>query len=137
MYNDAHWKAFLQLIGKADLFEADPRFTTQQQRLAHIDTLYAFVQEHLHGKTTAEWLQRFTQHDIPVMPMMKLDDLLHDPHLKATGGWIDVAHPREGALRQLRPPVRLSATPTGIWRHAPALGEHTAEVLAELQRTSV
>jgi crotonobetainyl-CoA:carnitine CoA-transferase CaiB-like acyl-CoA transferase len=137
MYNDAHWKSFLQLIGKVELFDSDPRFTTQQQRLSHIDALYGFVQVHLHGKTTAEWLQLFTRNDIPVMPMMKLDDLLHDPHLKATGGWLDVQHPHEGALRQLRPPVRMSATPTGVWRHAPALGEHTAEVLAELERISI
>jgi crotonobetainyl-CoA:carnitine CoA-transferase CaiB-like acyl-CoA transferase len=132
MYNDAHWKAFLLLIGKPGLFESDARFTTQQQRLAHIDALYGFVQEHMRSKPSSDWLQLFTQRDIPVMPMMKLDDLLHDPHLNATGGWIDLAHPLEGPLRQLRPPVRMSDTPTGVWRNAPALGEHTAEVLAEL-----
>ena len=132
MYNDAHWKAFLALIDQSDLFTTDARFTTQQQRLAHIDTLYGFVQEHMRSRTSAEWLQLFTQHDIPVMPMMKLDDLLHDPHLAATGGWMDIAHPLEGRLRQLRPPVRMSDTPTGFWRNAPALGEHTDEVLAAL-----
>ena len=132
MYNDAHWKAFLALIDQSDVFTTDARFTTQQQRLAHIDTLYGFVQEHMRSRTSAEWLQLFTQHDIPVMPMMKLDDLLHDPHLAATGGWMDIAHPLEGRLRQLRPPVRMSDTPTGVWRNAPALGEHTDEVLAEL-----
>jgi crotonobetainyl-CoA:carnitine CoA-transferase CaiB-like acyl-CoA transferase len=133
MYNDAHWKAFLMLIGKSDLFASDARFTTQQQRLAHIDVLYGFVQDHMRSKTSAEWLQLFTQHDIPVMPMLKLDDLLHDPHLAATGGWLDITHPLEGRLRQLRPPVRMSDTPTGVWRNAPFLGEHTEEVLAELR----
>jgi crotonobetainyl-CoA:carnitine CoA-transferase CaiB-like acyl-CoA transferase len=64
--------------------------------------------------------------------MMKLPDLLTDPHLAATGGWVDVAHPHEGKLRQLRPPVRMSATPTVISRSAPRLGEHTAEILYEL-----
>ncbi len=132
MYNDAHWQAFLKLVGEPGLFQSDPRFGNQQQRLAHIDALYAFVQQHMRHKTSREWLQLFTQHDIPVMPMMKLDDLLHDPHLAATGGWQDLEHPLEGRLRQLRPPVRMSETPTGIWRGAPALGEHTQEVLAEL-----
>ena len=41
-------------------------------------------------------------------------------------------HPTEGKLRQARPPARFAATPAGIRRHAPSLGEHTAEVLAEL-----
>jgi formyl-CoA transferase len=43
-----------------------------------------------------------------------------------------VPHPFEGMLRQLRPPVRMSSTPTGVWRPAPRLGEHTEEVLSEL-----
>jgi formyl-CoA transferase len=67
------------------------------------------------------------------MPMMKLDDLLTDPHLVATGAWLDVAHPHEGRLRQLRPPVRMGDTPTAVRRPAPLLGEHTQEVLAELK----
>ena len=132
MYNDAHWKAFLTLVGQRDLFDTDPRFATQKQRLVHIDALYGWVQDQMRQKTSQEWLQLFTQHDIPVMPMLKLDDLLGDAHLAATGGWQDVQHPLEGRLRQLRPPVRMSETPTGIWRGAPQLGEHTAEVLAGL-----
>jgi crotonobetainyl-CoA:carnitine CoA-transferase CaiB-like acyl-CoA transferase len=133
MYNDAHWKAFLQLIGQAALFDTDPRFGTQVQRLAHIDALYAFVATHMRERTSAQWMQDLTTHDIPVMPMMKLDDLLTDPHLAATQAWLDIEHPYEGKLRQLRPPVRMSNTPTGVWRPAPRLGEHTQEVLQSIQ----
>ena len=132
MYNDAHWRAFLGLVGQADLFTQDPRFGTQSQRIAHINDLYGFVADQMVKQPTAYWLEAFVHLDIPVMPMMKLDDLLHDPHLAATGAWLDHAHPLEGPLRQLRPPVRMSHTPTGIWRPAPTLGEHTHEVLAEL-----
>lgn len=83
-------------------------------------------------QTSEHWLKELVVNDIPVMPMMKLPDLLTDPHLAATGGWVDVIHPHEGKLRQLRPPVRLSATPTVISRPAPKLGEHTIEVLQEI-----
>ncbi len=132
MYNDAHWKAFLALVGESERFEQDARFTTQSARITHIDALYAFVQGHVRGQSTAYWLGVLAEHDIPVMPMMKLDDLLTDPHLAATGAWLDIAHPYEGRLRQLRPPVRMSDTPTSVRRPAPLLGEHTAEVLREL-----
>ena len=132
MYNDAHWRAFLALIGQADLFAADPRFSTQSQRITHIDALYAFVQEHIRQNTSAYWLAELVKRDIPAMPMMQLPDLLTDPHLAATGGWLDIAHPHEGALRQLRPPVRMSETNPTVQRGAPLLGEHTQEVLAEL-----
>ena len=132
MYNDAHWKAFLNLIGQPERFVQDARFTTQSERITHIDALYGFVQEHMLGQSTSHWLKEFVAHDIPVMPMMQLDNLLKDPHLAATGAWLDVQHPLEGRLRQLRPPVRMSDTPTGLFRPAPRLGEHTQEVLREL-----
>ncbi len=132
MYNDAHWQSFLKLIGRPELFLSDPRFTTQGERIKHIDALYAFVGEHLRTRSSETWMKELAANDIPVMPMMKLDDLLTDPHLTATQAWVDVQHPHEGTLRQFRPPVRMSATPTGIWRPAPRLGEHTEEVLNSL-----
>jgi crotonobetainyl-CoA:carnitine CoA-transferase CaiB-like acyl-CoA transferase len=134
MYNDAHWQAFANLIGQPNLFETDARFASHAARMQHIDALYAFVGQHMRTRTSADWMKDFTAHDIPVMPMMKLDDLLTDPHLAATQGWLDVAHPFEGQLRQLRPPVRMSGTPTGVWRPAPRLGEHTNEVLLEIAK---
>jgi crotonobetainyl-CoA:carnitine CoA-transferase CaiB-like acyl-CoA transferase len=133
MYNDAHWKAFLQLVGQPDLFQTDARFATHPDRLKNIDALYGVVGEHMRTRTSAEWMKDLTAHDIPVMPMMKLDDLLTDPHLTATQAWLDIPHPHEGLLRQLRPPVRMSGTPTGVWRPAPRLGEHTEEVLNSLR----
>lgn len=132
MYNDAHWQSFLKLIGRPELFLSDARFTTQGERIKHIDALYAFVGEHLRTRRSETWMKDLAAHDIPVMPMMKLDDLLTDPHLTATQAWVDVQHPHEGNLRQFRPPVRMSATPTGLWRPAPRLGEHTEEVLSSL-----
>jgi crotonobetainyl-CoA:carnitine CoA-transferase CaiB-like acyl-CoA transferase len=132
MYNDAHWQAFLKLIGQADLFQTDTRFNNHAERIKHIDALYGFVGEHMLQRTSEAWMKDFTAYDIPVMPMMKLNDLLTDPHLAATQGWLDVPHPHEGMLRQLRPPVRMSGTPTGLWRPAPRLGEHTEEVLSEI-----
>ena len=135
MYNDAHWQAFLSLIGQAGLFKSDARFTTQSARIQHIDALYGFVQTHLKCNTSTYWLKALVARDIPAMPMMALPDLLADPHLEATGGWVDVPHPHEGLLRQLRPPVRMSGTPTAIRYGAPQLGEHTREVLAEIGLT--
>ncbi len=132
MYNDAHWRAFLALVGQPERYEQDAHFTTQSARITHIDAIYGFVQEQLAQNTCAYWLRELVARDIPAMPMMQLPDLLVDPHLAATGGWQDFTHPHEGALRQLRPPVRMSATPTGIQRGAPLLGEHTREVLGEL-----
>lgn len=137
MYNDSHWQSFLKLIGRPEQFFTDDRFTTQGARITHIDSLYAFVGEHMRQRSSEAWMKDLTAHDIPVMPMMKLDDLLNDPHLKKTQGWLDIDHPYEGKLRQLRPPVRMSSTPTGLWRPAPRLGEHTQEILSSLSTSQL
>jgi crotonobetainyl-CoA:carnitine CoA-transferase CaiB-like acyl-CoA transferase len=53
-------------------------------------------------------------------------------HLRAVGMFRDVEHPTEGALRLTRFPVTFSGTPGPEVRPAPRLGEHGAEILAEL-----
>ena len=132
VYNDAHWKAFFELVGEPERIHTDPRLANHPARIAHIDELYALVQTYVKQKPTAYWLKELAACDIPVMQMMKLDDLFTDPHLVATQAWADIEHPHEGRLRQFNPPVRMSDTPPAIMRPAPLLGEHTAEVLAEI-----
>ncbi len=57
--------------------------------------------------------------------------MFRDPHLAAVGMFAPVDHPTEGRIAQVKPPVSFSASPSSIRRHAPALGEHTDEVLRE------
>jgi crotonobetainyl-CoA:carnitine CoA-transferase CaiB-like acyl-CoA transferase len=132
LYNDGHWQRFLTRVGRAAWLVEDPRFRDQTARIAHIDALYALVADEIAQHSTQHWLKLLVEEDIPVMPMLRLDDLRDDPHLQATQAWIDLKHPSEGHLRAFRPPVRMSDTPTGITRPAPRLGEHTREVLAEV-----
>ena len=57
---------------------------------------------------------------------------MEQPHLKAVGLFQELDHPTEGKIRQARPPARFSASPAGVHRLAPRLGEHTREVLREI-----
>jgi len=63
--------------------------------------------------------------------VLSLTELPGDPHIKAVGLFGEAEHPPEGRYRTVRNPVSFSAAPFRIRRHAPRLGEHTAEVLAE------
>ena len=65
------------------------------------------------------------------MPVLRLDELKEDPHVVATGFMPVAQHPSEGAYREVRSPLRFGATPYALRRHAPRVGEHTAEVLRE------
>lgn len=135
-YNDVHWKAFFKLAGRTDLAD-DKRYATQIQRSRHIAELYRLVEDTLAAKTTAEWTGLLSDADIPFAPVNSVDDLIADPHLNAIGFWHNVDHPTEGRLRMPGIPVRMSGTPGSIRRHAPGLGEHTDEVLLELEERAI
>jgi crotonobetainyl-CoA:carnitine CoA-transferase CaiB-like acyl-CoA transferase len=66
------------------------------------------------------------------MPVLGLADLPDDEHMKAVGMFSRAEHPSEGVYKSIRAPVSLSSAPFRLRRHAPRLGEHTAEILAEI-----
>ena len=63
--------------------------------------------------------------------MNSVEDILADPHLAATGYFRMIDHPSEGRIRSMAVPSEWSESPPEYRRHAPRLGEHTREVLAE------
>ena len=58
--------------------------------------------------------------------------MLTHPQIEANGLLSEYEHPIAGRIRQPRPAARFDQTPSAIRRHAPALGEHNAELLEEL-----
>ena len=130
-YSDAHWRKFFALAGCTAL-AADARFATLSERNRNIDALYTLIEPVFAQRSNAEWSALLEQADLPYAVVNSVDDLLVDPHLQAVGFWHAMQHPTEGALTMPGIPVNFSATPGSIRRPPPNLGEHTAEVLAEL-----
>jgi formyl-CoA transferase len=130
-YTAAHWRAFFTAAGRPELIEAlsveDP-----VKRNANIDQVYAAVAGIAPTRTTAEWLALCEELDIPATAFARIEEVAEHPHLRAVGLFQPMEHPTEGRLRMARPATRFAATPAAIRRHPPRLGEHTAEVLAEL-----
>jgi crotonobetainyl-CoA:carnitine CoA-transferase CaiB-like acyl-CoA transferase len=132
IYADHHWRRFLEMIGRGEDYTRDPRYADIGTRTRHIEALYGLVAAELATRSTAEWLALFEAADIPAMPLHTLESLLEDPHLLATGFFEAVEHPSEGSYRRMAPVAAWSESPPSIRRHAPRLGEHSAELLAEL-----
>lgn len=130
IYNDKHWRNFFSLIDQDDLMQ-DPRFCTHSARAQHIDAVYAFVAQVMPTRRSQEWLLDLERADIPASHLYSVDDLIDDAHLNATGFIKTLDHPSEGRLRTPGPLGTYHATPTSIQRHAPRLGEHSRELLAE------
>ncbi|MEK9722714.1 MAG: CoA transferase [Rhodospirillaceae bacterium] len=125
------WHNMARAIGRADLLD-DPRFATYDKRLANRDALEDIVVPILKSRTTAEWVERLEEHDVPHAPILDVAEALEHPNTQARGMIGSVAHPEIGDLDVVANPIlydgmgRLPMTPP------PDLGADTDAVLSEL-----
>jgi crotonobetainyl-CoA:carnitine CoA-transferase CaiB-like acyl-CoA transferase len=131
VYNDTQWQRFLRAIGRESLLQEDDRFATFANRSRHIDFVYGELGRIFEQRSTAEWMALLEAADIPMMPMHDLESVLTDPHLVATEFFSTSEHPTEGTIRSMRMPMSWSDSTPEPPRHAPRLGEHSAEVLQQ------
>jgi crotonobetainyl-CoA:carnitine CoA-transferase CaiB-like acyl-CoA transferase len=129
--SDREWAALTRALERPAWLQ-DMRFKSPALRQQNIDARLAMTQEVLKTRPATEWLQRLEAEGVPCAPVLTRSELLHHPQITASGIVIETEHPVAGRLRQARPAARFSGTPAGVRRGAPALGEHTHEVLAEL-----
>ena len=128
------WVALTRALDKPEWLE-DPRFKTPALRQRYINERLILTQETLRTRPAAEWLERLTQEGVPCAPVLTRTQMLSNPQVVANGIVVETEHPAAGRIRQARPAARFSETPATIRRGGPALGEHTAEILAELGYT--
>lgn len=130
-YSDRNWRDFYVFTGRGE-YADDPRFTTLALRAQNIGSLYDMIAEEAPRRTTAEWLAFCDGAGIPCIQVNDLERLPDDPHVRAVELFQEAVHPTEGPYLTVRRPVAFDGARFEITRHAPNLGEHTAEVLAEL-----
>ncbi|MGQ0826270.1 MAG: CaiB/BaiF CoA transferase family protein [Actinomycetota bacterium] len=84
-------------------------------------------------RTQAEWVRFFIETDVPGAPVHAPAELLDDPQFVARADVVEHDHPQAGPVRMLGSPIRIEDTkPAAATRPAPALGEHTDAVLADV-----
>lgn len=130
-YTEKNWRDFFDGIGRGEVLQ-DPRFANFTSRVNNIDALYGLLAECALQRTTGEWVAYCDSISIPSMPVISFEDLWQDPHLSAVDFFQEADHPTEGRYSSIAMPVQFSAQPEALRRHAPRLGEHNEEILAEL-----
>ncbi len=130
-YSTGAWQTFFELGGRPDLRD-DPRFATAAHRVDNADALYASMDDIVATRTTAEWMELCVEHHIAASPVVELERVMDDPHFSAVGLVVETDHPTEGPMRYVRDPILVDGQPSALRRPAPRLGQHTAEILAEL-----
>jgi formyl-CoA transferase/CoA:oxalate CoA-transferase len=122
--NDRLFARLAEAIGRPEL-AANPRFRTNPDRVANREALLPLVRERLAERPSAYWLE--TLQDIPVAPVQDLAEVARHEQTRASGMLQEL-----GGIETLAAPLQVDRERVEHRAPAPLLGEHSAEVLAEL-----
>lgn len=125
----------LKAVGQGKMLE-DPRFQSTESILANIQAFREELESAYAQFSTQELLDLLVEADVPCGEILKPADVPESEAVTARDVLLESEHPVMGRIREPRPPARFGATPSEIRSPAPAMGQHTDEVLASLGRDS-
>lgn len=128
--NQATWERLPEALNLPGL-ATDMRFTDNAGRMEHREALVDILQAQFLRRSTADWLDVLDAAHVPAGPLLDLEAMLEHPQTIARQMVVTVPHRDQGDVKTIGAPVKFSATPSGVERGAPALGEHTREVLED------
>jgi crotonobetainyl-CoA:carnitine CoA-transferase CaiB-like acyl-CoA transferase len=128
--NDRFWQKLARALGLGDL-GGDPRFATNQQRVAHRAELEQLLEREIGGREREALLKLLAEADVPATPVNTVDQVMTDPQTAERGIVQKVMHPKLGEIPVVGTPLRFSRMTPGVRHAAPLRGEHTDQVLAE------
>ncbi|HEV8438648.1 MAG TPA: CoA transferase [Methylomirabilota bacterium] len=129
--SDALFAKCCQALGVAALVE-DPRFAGNPARVKNRVALWDVLASVTRTLSSEALLAGLQTAGVPSAPILTLDRVAAEPQTEASGMLIPVKHPRLPDYRAVGLPIRWDGERPGVSRVPPGLGEHTAEVLAEL-----
>jgi crotonobetainyl-CoA:carnitine CoA-transferase CaiB-like acyl-CoA transferase len=129
------WKGLVRVMGDPDWAQLE-MFEDMFVRAQNSDAIYPLIEQWAmeHGKF--EIMEKCQAAGVPVTAVFTVDEAAEHPHLAERGYIVDLEHAELGAFRNLGAPFKLPESPGGPRTAAPLLGEHNAEVYAELAGTS-
>ena len=115
-----------------DELAADPRFVDNDARVRHRDQLRPIIAELFAEADSAHWLRLLDEAGVPSGPVNDVLSAFEQPQARWLQMRAEIQHPTLGPMPQIGLPYKLSVTPASIRSAPPLLGEHSAEILAEL-----
>ena len=128
--NQRNWLRLLDVIEAPDLGD-DPRFATNRDRMENLSALVPLLEARLTTHSTGHWLAAMEEAGLPAGPVLTIPEMHRDPQAQARGMIVETEHPVAGPTQAIGLPVKFGATPGGVSRPAPLLGQHGREILAE------
>jgi crotonobetainyl-CoA:carnitine CoA-transferase CaiB-like acyl-CoA transferase len=118
-------------MGQSGLVQ-DPRFATNASRLQNVEALDAIIESFIAKMTQKECVDFFNQRSVTVGPVYDMEDIQEDAHFQERNIVVELPDKEMGTIPVHAISPRLAGTPGSFHRAAPALGEHTREVLRSL-----
>jgi len=128
--SDSEWEGMCAALDRPDWLN-DERFNTPLGRVQNAKERLEGMADVLKSRTSANWLERLDAHDVPCAPILSRPEILENEQIKANKLIHQYDHPGLGQIRQPRPGARFSRSHIHSHAVAPALGEHSQEVLTE------
>jgi formyl-CoA transferase len=126
------WQRLCETLGRKDLLEA-AQFKGAENRAENRTALNAALNDSFKQKTSAQWIELLNRAGVPCGPIYRVDQVFADPQVQHLEAAAEVEHPALGCFRVLNQAVKLSRTPAKLVAAAPEVGQHTDEILKELQ----
>ncbi len=130
-FNNKFWRALCRTLDVPGLAD-DPRFSTPEERLARREELETILAARFTSRTTADWLARLEEADVPCGPVHDYESLFTDSQVLENRLLRELPHAGLGQVRTLGNPLAFSESPAMERNGAPELGEHTNELLHEM-----
>jgi crotonobetainyl-CoA:carnitine CoA-transferase CaiB-like acyl-CoA transferase len=126
------WQGLAVAIGRPGIFQ-DERFSTRAARIGNHDALIDLLGGIFASEPRSEWCRRLEEQDVPHAPVYDTSEALEDPQARHLGLLVAALHPRMGLFRTVRSPLSYDGRPVTDIVPPPMLGEHDAEVRAEVR----
>jgi crotonobetainyl-CoA:carnitine CoA-transferase CaiB-like acyl-CoA transferase len=129
----ALWQRLVQLLAAERQLGGDARFSSNAVRIQHREELIPLLQKYFDARPSQTWLQKLAEADIPAAAIQTVGEALNDPQTMARSLIVEIEHPTLQKARSIANPIRLSSQPIAYRLPPPLLGEHTEQILRELQ----
>ena len=130
-YTKKQWYKFFDVMNLIDL-KKDNSFFSNMNKLNRVSKYYSIIEKSVKNKKNEELVRILTANDIPHGQVNTLESLKENLHLKETNFFRSFKHPTEGELVIPDTGIKLNSKSLPVTRHQPRLGEHTIEILKEL-----
>jgi crotonobetainyl-CoA:carnitine CoA-transferase CaiB-like acyl-CoA transferase len=128
---DHLFKRMCDTIGSPEIYKNE-NYHTNESRTLNRELINGEISAYTVKHPTEYWVKTFADAGVPCGPIYDMQQVFEDPQVKMLNMDPEVKHPRLGSLKVVGQATKLMRTPQRMHSATPDLGEHTAEVLAEL-----